>query len=59
VIDVTSKSLTQRRWFYPAIYVLLVILSMLPPITEVAYAPRDTQDVTTSILMVAIEPYRA
>jgi hypothetical protein len=51
-----SKTLNQRRWFYPAIYVLLVILSMLPPITEVACAPRDTQDVITSILRVAIEP---
>ena len=54
-----GKSLTSRKWFYPAVYGLLIVLSMLPPITEVAYDPRNTQDVIMSILMVSILPYRS
>jgi hypothetical protein len=57
--SVTRKSLTARRWFYPAVYGLLIILSMLPPITQVAYDPRNTQSVIISILMVSILPYRS
>ncbi len=53
------KQLTERRWFYPVVFVLLLILSMLPPITQVPYDSRDTQDVIMSILMVSIEPYKA
>ncbi len=34
--------LTSRKWFYPLIYGLLVIVSFLPPITEVPYDPRNT-----------------
>jgi hypothetical protein len=32
---------------------------MLPPVTQVAYDPRDTQDVIMNILMVSILPYRS
>jgi hypothetical protein len=53
------KQLTERRWFYPVVFFLLLILSMLPPITEVPYDSRDTQDVIMRILMVSIEPYKA
>jgi hypothetical protein len=53
------KNLTSRKWFYPVVYGLLIILSMLPPITKVPYDPRDTQDVIISILMVSILPYRS
>jgi hypothetical protein len=56
---VTRRTLTARRWFYPAVYGLLVILSMLPPLTQVTYDPRDTQDVIMNILMVSILPYRS
>jgi hypothetical protein len=38
---------------------LLLIISMLPPITEIPYDPRDTQDVIVNILMVSINPYQA
>jgi hypothetical protein len=54
-----SGDLTSRKWFYPAVYGLLVVLSMLPPITEIPYEPRDTQDVIASILMVSLLPYRS
>jgi hypothetical protein len=54
-----GKDLTSRKWFYPVIYGALVVLSMLPPITEVAYDPRDTQDVIASILMAALAPYQS
>ncbi|HNT75086.1 MAG TPA: hypothetical protein PKH77_08715 [Anaerolineae bacterium] len=53
------KDLRSRKWFYPVVYGLLVILSMLPPITQVPYDPRNTQDVIMSILMVSIVPYQA
>jgi hypothetical protein len=56
---VTGKNLTSRTWFYPVVYGLLVIISMLPPITKVPYDPRDTQDVIVNILMVSILPYRS
>ena len=55
----TGQTLTSRKWFYPAVYGLLIVLSMLPPIAKVAYDPRNTQDVIMSILMVSILPYRS
>jgi hypothetical protein len=53
------EKLTERKWFYPLVYGLLLIISMLPPITEIPYDPRDTQDVIVNILMVSINPYQA
>ncbi len=53
------KNITNRKWFYPLIYVVLVIISMLPPITEIPYDPQDTQDVIRQILMVSIVPYQS
>jgi hypothetical protein len=50
---------TQRRWFYPVVFALLAIISMLPPITERPYDPRNTQEVVMSILRVSTTPYRA
>lgn len=48
-----------RKWFYPVIYSVLIVISMLPPITEVPYNPENTQDVITAILMVSIKPYQS
>lgn len=53
------KTIADRRWFYPLIYAVLVVISMLPPITALPYDPRRTQDVIQQILMVAITPYQA
>jgi hypothetical protein len=53
------KGISDRRWFYPLVYFGLIILSMLPPITEAPYDPRDTQDVILQILMISINPYQA
>lgn len=55
----TGKNLTSRKWFYPVVYGTLIVLSMLPPIAQVAYDPRDTQDVIASILMASLVPYRS
>jgi hypothetical protein len=55
----TSSNLTSRKWFYPVVYGLLIVISMLPPIAEVSYDPRNTQDVIASILMVSLTPYRS
>lgn len=55
----TSKTLTERTWFYVVVFILLGIISMLPLVTEKPYDPRNTQAVITSILMNAITPYRA
>ena len=55
-----SKKLTERTWFYVVVFVVLVIISMLPLITEESYDPRKTQDVIMCILQNAIAPpYRA
>jgi hypothetical protein len=53
------KTRSIRRWYYPLVYIGLIVISMLPPITETPYDPRDTQDVILQILMVSITPYRA
>ena len=53
------KGLTSRKWFYPVVYGLLVIVSMLPPIAQVPYDPRNGLDVNISILMVSLTPYQA
>ena len=55
----TRKNLTLRKWFYPMVYGLLIVISMLPPITQVPYDTRDTQDVIMNILMVSILPYQS
>jgi len=55
----TRKKLTERKWFYPVVYGLLIVISMLPPITEQPYDPRNSQDVIMSILMVSTTPYQA
>jgi hypothetical protein len=54
-----SKSLTSRKWFYPVVYGMLIVISMLPPITQIPYDPRNTQDVIMNILMVATLPYQS
>jgi hypothetical protein len=54
-----ARRLTERRWFYLMIFALLLVISMLPPITQAPYDPRNTQDVIMSILMVSVEPYRS
>ncbi len=53
------KKITDRKWFYPLIYILLVVISMLPPVTEIPYDSRNAQDVIMQILMVSITPYQA
>jgi hypothetical protein len=53
------NNLASSKWFYPVVYGLLIVISMLPPITQVSYDPRNTQDVIMHILMVSIAPYQA
>ena len=47
-----------RRWLYPAIYALFVVINFLPIYAEKPYGPQDTQDVILSLLMVSITPYK-
>lgn len=54
-----SPNLSSRKWFYPLIYFLLIIISFLPVVTQVPLDPRNTQDVIQNILMVSINPYQA
>ncbi len=51
--------LTERKWFYPLVYFLLVFISFLPLYTERPYDPRQTQQVILEILQVATQPYAA
>jgi hypothetical protein len=37
--------LSKFLWIYPLVYIGLIIISFLPPITEISYDPQDTQDV--------------
>ncbi len=50
-------TLTQRKWFYPLVYFLLVIIAFLPLFTEQPYDPRNTGEVISSILLVSTQPY--
>ncbi len=54
-----SIPITQRKWFYPVVYLALFIISMLPLYAEKPYLPQNTQDVILSLLMVASAPYAA
>lgn len=51
--------MTRRKWFYPLIYFLLVIIAFVPLYTEVPYDSRDTQRVILEILQRATVPYAA
>lgn len=51
--------LTERKWFYPLVYLALVIIAFLPLYTERPYDPRDTSAVILEILQRATLPYAA
>lgn len=51
--------LTERKWFYPLVYFLLVVISFLPLYTEQPYDPRNTSQVIFEILQRATLPYAA
>jgi hypothetical protein len=53
------KQLTARKWFYPLVYAVLVIVSFLPLYTERPYDSRDTSQVIFEILQRATLPYAA
>ncbi len=53
------KAVSQRKWFYPSIYFVLVLLSFLPLYTEHPYDPRETQRVIFEVLQVSTRPYTA
>ena len=60
-IKVTDSSRTKpkrRRWLYPIVYLLFVVICFLPVYAEKPYAPQDTQDVILNLLRVSIEPYK-
>ncbi len=48
-----------KKWHLPLSYIVLVLISVLPPITQAPYNPRNTQDVIFSILSIAVQPYQA
>ena len=49
----------KRRWLYPVIYALFVIISMLPVYSQKPHTYEDSQDVIISLLRVAVTPYEA
>ncbi len=52
--------LTERKWFYPLVYFLLVFLAFLPLSTAQPYDPRsETSQVIFEILQRATRPYAA
>lgn len=52
------KRITARKWFYPLVYFILIVIAMLPPITQRPYDPRNTQDVIIQILQVSLNLYQ-
>ena len=48
----------RRRWLYPVVYLLLIVVNFLPLYAQKPYAPQETQEVIISLLMVATQPYR-
>ena len=54
-----SRQLYQgkNKWFYPFVYLLIVIINFLPLYTQQVYAPQETQDVILALLRTSIEPY--
>ncbi len=52
-------NLSERKWFYPLVYFLLVVIAFLPLYTERPYQSQETQRVIFEILMVATQPYTA
>ena len=53
------NNITSRKWFYPLVYFLLVVISFLPLSTERPYDPRNTSQVIFEILQWATLPYVA
>ena len=51
--------LTERKWFYPVVFFLFFLVSVLPPYAEKGFEPQNTQDVIINLLMVATAPYQA
>jgi hypothetical protein len=52
------KTIVTRKWFYPLVYFLLIVISMAPPITEIPYDSRQTPAVIGQILSVSLIPYQ-
>ena len=46
-----------RKLLFPLACIGLIIISFLPPYTQVHYDPRNTQDVIFSVLMSSVQPY--
>ena len=49
--------INERKWFYPAVYLLFLILSFLPLYTERPYSYEHTQEVIISLLSISIVPF--
>ena len=54
-----ANSKVRPKWFYPLIFLGIILINIIPSYSELPYAPQDAQDVIINLLMVAIEPYRA
>ncbi len=53
------KNIASRKWFYPLVYFLLIVIAFLPLYTERPYDPRNTSEVIFEILQRATLPYAA
>jgi hypothetical protein len=47
----------KRRWLYPVMYVLFLVISAIPAYAEKPFAPQDTLDVILSLYRVSLRPY--
>lgn len=56
-MNAAPVSTPQRRWLYPLVYFLLVVVAFLPLVTARPYNPQDTSAVIFEILSRATAPY--
>lgn len=47
----------KRRWLYPVVYMLFLVISAIPTYAEMPFAPQDTRDVIISLYRVSLHPY--
>jgi hypothetical protein len=56
--EISKTEPRERKWLYPVVLALCVIINAIPPYAQEPFAPQDTQDVILNLLMVSIEPYK-
>jgi drug/metabolite transporter superfamily protein YnfA len=57
-MNTTNSAAKRKKWLYPLVYCLFVVISFLPLYTEKSYSPENTQDVILNLLMSSTQPFK-